>query len=58
MEADKILGKFNLNFAGQPSLFEGKSIVPAGSPDLKLQILAADQAGNFGQHFVSLCIHP
>jgi len=42
-----------LNYAGKPSLFEGKISLPAGFDEVKLQILAADQAGNFGQHILS-----
>jgi hypothetical protein len=47
-----------LSFGGQPSLFEGKTIPPAGYQELKLQILAADQAGNCGQHIIPLRIFP
>jgi len=47
-----------LNYAGKPSLFEGKVSLPAGSDEVKLQILAADQAGNFGQHIVVYRIAP
>jgi hypothetical protein len=39
-----------LNYAGKPSLFEGKTSLPADFDKVNLQILAADQAGNFGQH--------
>jgi hypothetical protein len=52
------LEKFNLSFGGRPSLFEAKTIPPVGYHELKLQILAADQAGNFGQHIIPLRIFP
>jgi hypothetical protein len=42
--------KFKLIFAGRPSLFEGKTVPPVGFDEVKLQILAADEAGNFGEH--------
>jgi hypothetical protein len=41
-----------LNYAGKPSLFEGKTSPPSGFDEVKLQILAADLTGNFGQHVV------
>jgi len=47
-----------LSYGGQPSLFGGKTIPPAGYQEVKLQILAADQAGNFGQHMIPLYIVP
>jgi hypothetical protein len=47
---DQILGKFKLTYAGQPTLFQCKTSPPAGFDEVKLQILAADQAGNFGVH--------
>jgi hypothetical protein len=46
-----------LNYAGRPSLFEAE-ITPEGSGQVKLQILAADQAGNFGQHILSYRVSP
>jgi hypothetical protein len=49
---DQISEKFNLNYAGKASLFEGRTTLPSGLNEVKLQILAADQAGNFGQHVV------
>jgi hypothetical protein len=58
VEGGKILGKFSLSYGGRPSLFEGKSIPPAGYRELELQILAADQTGNFGQHIIPLRIFP
>jgi hypothetical protein len=58
MDGDKVLEKFSLSDGGRPSLFGGKSIPPAGYRELKLQILAADQAGNFGQHMIPLHIFP
>jgi len=42
-----------LNYAGKASFFEGKTTLPSGFKEVKLQILAADQAGNFGQHIFS-----
>ncbi len=58
MDGDKALAKFTLSYGGQPSLFAGKTAPPAGYPELKLQILAADQAGNFGQHLIPLFFVP
>jgi len=46
--------KFDLTYAGRPSFFEGKISSPAGFNEPKLQILAADQAGNFGQHTIKI----
>jgi hypothetical protein len=46
------LQKFNLNYAGKASLFEGKTIPPVGIDEPKLQILAVDQAANSGQHII------
>ena len=45
--------KIQFELCGKPSLFEGKTSPPEGSDEVKLQILAADQAGNFGQHTLS-----
>jgi hypothetical protein len=42
-----------LNYAGKASFFEGKTTYPSGFSEMKLQILAADRAGNFGQHLLS-----
>jgi len=50
--------KFNLNFSDKPSLFEGKTIPPTNADVVKLQILAADRAGNFGQHTLDYRISP
>jgi hypothetical protein len=50
---NQISDKFDLNYAGKASLFEGKTTLPPGSSEAKLQVLAADQAGNFGQHLLS-----
>jgi hypothetical protein len=50
IHGDQILGKFKLTYAGQPTLFQGKTSPPTGFDEVKLQILAADQAGNFGLH--------
>jgi hypothetical protein len=47
-----------LNYAGKPSFFEGKTSPPAGFEDVKLQIFAADQAGNLGQHTLSFRVVP
>jgi hypothetical protein len=58
MDGDKALAKFNLSYGGQPSVFEGRTISPAGYHELKLQILAADQAGNFGQQIIPLHFIP
>jgi hypothetical protein len=53
---DQILGKFRLSYAGQPTLFQGKTSPPAGFEEVKLQILGADQTGNFGQQTFSFKI--
>jgi hypothetical protein len=50
IHGEQILSKFRLAYAGQPTLFQGTSSPPAGFDEVKLQILAADQAGNFGLH--------
>jgi hypothetical protein len=42
-----------LSYADKASLFEGKTNLPPGSSEVRLQVLAADQAGNFGQHILS-----
>jgi hypothetical protein len=42
-----------LNYAGKASLFEGRTTLPSELSGAKLQVLAADQAGNFGQHILS-----
>jgi len=47
-----------LNYAGKPSLFEGKAPPPENFDEVKLRILAADQAGNFGQHILSYRLSP
>jgi hypothetical protein len=47
---DKVTEKFNFSYAGKPSLFERKIIPPSDFDEVKLQILAADQSGNFGEH--------
>ncbi len=54
IHGDQILSKFKLTYAGQPSLFQGKTSPPSGFDEIKLQILAADQVGNFGQHTVKI----
>ena len=53
-----MLDKFKLSYAGKASLFEGKTTLPAGSSEVRLQVLAADQAGNFGQHALSFRVAP
>jgi hypothetical protein len=55
---DGTSGKFNLNYAGKPSLFEGEASPPGNFDRVKLQILAVDQAGNFGQHILSYRVNP
>ena len=50
--------KINLNYAGKPSLFEVRTIPPAGSGEVKLRVLAVDQAGNSGQHMLSFRVVP
>jgi len=55
---DQVLNKFRLTYAGQPTLFQGKTSPPAGFDEVKLQVLAADQAGNFGQHTLSFRMNP
>jgi len=50
IHGDQILEKFKLTYAGQPTLFQSKTSPPTGFDEVKLQILAADQAGNFGLH--------
>jgi hypothetical protein len=47
-----------LNYAGKASLFEGRTALPPGSNEATLQVLAADQAGNFGQHILSFRVAP
>jgi hypothetical protein len=42
-----------LKYAGKASLFESQTTPPTGFSEVKLQILAADQAGNFGQQILS-----
>jgi len=49
---NKVSDKLTLTFSGKPSLFEAKTSAPAGLDEVKLQILAADRAGNFGQHAI------
>jgi hypothetical protein len=56
IDGDKILSKFRLRYAGQPSIFLGKISPPKGFDEVKLQILAADQAGNFGCHALSFLL--
>jgi hypothetical protein len=49
-----VSGRFLLTFSGKPSLFEAKTIPPAGFPETRLRILAADQVGNIGQHTIKI----
>lgn len=55
---DRVSEKFVLNYAGKPSLFEGKTFTPEETGEVILQLLAADQAGNFGQHTISYRLSP
>jgi hypothetical protein len=55
---NQISDKFDLNYAGKASLFEGKTTLPPGSSEVRLRVLAADQAGNFGQHILSFRVAP
>jgi hypothetical protein len=50
---NQISDKFNLNYADKASLFEGKTTLPSALSEVRLQVLAADQASNFGQHILS-----
>ncbi|HVP78514.1 MAG TPA: hypothetical protein VMV04_11520 [Thermodesulfobacteriota bacterium] len=47
-----------MTYAGKASLFEGKTTLPSGLGEVRLQVLAADQAGNFGQHTFLYRINP
>jgi len=47
-----------MTYAGKASLFEGKTTLPSGSDEVRLQVLAADRAGNFGQHAFVYRINP
>ena len=58
MKEDQVYGKFTLKYAGSPSLFAGRTFPPPGMNELKLQILAADRAGNAGQHALSFRMIP
>ena len=58
MDGDKTLAKFVLTYGGQPSVFEGRTIPPVDYHELKLQVLAADQAGNFGRQIIPLYFDP
>jgi len=49
---NQVSEKFTLTYAGKPSLFEGGTTVPSGFDEVKLRIVAADLAGNFGQHTI------
>jgi hypothetical protein len=52
------LDRFVLRYSGRPSKFEGETTIPEGAHDVRLQILAADQAGNSGQHSLPFRISP
>jgi len=56
--AETVSEKFVLKYAGSPSRFEGETTVPKGINEVKLQVLAADQVGTFGQHTVPFRISP
>jgi hypothetical protein len=58
MDGDQISDKFSLNYAGKASLFEGKTKLPSGLSEARLQVLAADRAGNFGQHVIPYRLVP
>jgi hypothetical protein len=49
---DKVSEKFTLKYSGTPSVFEGKTSISSDFDEVKLQLIAADQAGNFGQHAI------
>jgi hypothetical protein len=55
---DTVLEKFVLTYAGSPSRFEGETSIPERIDVARLQLLAADQAGNFGQHGLLFRISP
>jgi hypothetical protein len=55
---EKASERFKLTYAGSPSQFVGKAILPEGVNEIKLQVLAADQAGNMGQHILAFRISP
>jgi hypothetical protein len=48
--------KFPLKYAGAPSRFEGRTVVPPGQA--RLQIVAADPVGNTGMDTRDLTIGP
>ena len=56
--SDQVSEKFALAYAGKPSLFEGKTSPPEGTAEIKLQIIATDQAGNSGQHTIPYRLSP
>ncbi len=55
---EKVSEKFALRYAGDASQFEGETTVPQGVNEVTLQILAADQVGNFGQHTLAFRLSP
>jgi hypothetical protein len=50
---NQISDKFDLKYGGKASLFESQTTPPTGFNEVKLQIVAEDQAGNFGQQILS-----
>jgi hypothetical protein len=58
VQEGQVYEKFALRYAGSPSLFAGRTFAPPGMKEVKLQILAADQAGNAGQQTLSFQIIP
>jgi hypothetical protein len=45
-----VIAKFPLSYSGKPSRFEGRTVVPAGTSEVMLQVIAFDAAGNTGAH--------
>jgi hypothetical protein len=54
IRGDQVLEKFKLTYSGKPSLFEGKAVPPADFNEVRLQVVAADQVGNIGQHTIKI----
>ncbi len=55
---EKASEKFVLRYAGEASRFEAETTVPQGVNEVTLQILAADEVGNFGRHTLTFRISP
>jgi len=55
---EKASERFKLTYAGNPSQFAGKTTLPEGVNEIKLQILAADLTSNMGQHILAFRISP